>query len=64
MKTTIKNLRQLIREQWYLERYENEIMNDESIKKKSVYVPDEIKDDIRSWLIDMGLAHGTKKKKS
>lgn len=56
MRITVRKLRRLIRENWYLERYENELMNDDSIKKNSVYVPDETKAAIKTWLTDMGLA--------
>jgi hypothetical protein len=56
MEITVRNLRRLIRESWYLEKYENELMNDKSMKKNSVYVPDETKAAIRAWLTDMGLA--------
>jgi hypothetical protein len=56
MKVTLGNIRQLIREQWYLEEYKNELVNDEAFGKESVYVPDGTKDKIRKWLKDMGLA--------
>lgn len=38
------------------ESYDHEMIDDPSFKKKSVYVPDDIKELIKLWLVDMGLA--------
>lgn len=56
VKVTIGTVRDIIREHWYLERYENQLTNDKSFKKKGVYVPDDTKRSIKKWLEDMGLA--------
>jgi hypothetical protein len=61
---TIGELRSLIREAssdcWGSSRpeemYEQELVNDESWNKKSVYVPDEIKEPIRKWMKAMHLS--------
>jgi len=42
------------------ENYEVELLDDPSYKKKSVYVPDDIKSAIDKWAADMGLKGGKK----
>ena len=37
------------------EDYDTELLDDPSYKKKSVYVPDDIKDKIDTWATSMGL---------
>ena len=38
------------------EMYEHELTNDKAFKKKSVLVPDDIKEKIKSWTKSMGLS--------
>lgn len=76
MKLTIKDLRLLIREAILKEKrkydfggshpeedYEVDLLSDPSYKKKSVYVPDDIKSKIDSWADSMGLRVSSKKRK-
>jgi hypothetical protein len=37
------------------EAYNKDLMDDDALKKKSVLVPDDIKDKIRKWAKSMGL---------
>lgn len=46
------------------EKYDEHLLNDPSYEKKSVYVPDDIKQKINSWAADMGLTPKKKKVKS
>lgn len=43
------------------EMYDEEIVEDDSYKKKSVYVPDDVKKSVNAWFEKMGLS-GTKKR--
>ena len=60
---TVRNIRALVREEfkrllreaWYEESYDKNLMDDPVLKKKSVYVPDDIKLAIRKWMKAMGL---------
>ena len=60
MKITIKNLREIIRQSLSgshpEESYNEELMNDPAFSEKSVYVPDDVKKKIRSWMSDMKLS--------
>lgn len=64
MKLTLGELRQLIREAtddcWGGSRpeemYEEELMDDPALAKRSTYVPNDIKRSIRSWAKKMGLS--------
>jgi hypothetical protein len=38
------------------ESYDKDLVDDPSFKKKSVYVPDEVKKKIRSWMKDMKMS--------
>jgi hypothetical protein len=71
VRITIGELRRLIREVsednvWGgsnpEEMYEEELADDPALKKKSVYVPDDIKDSIGHWMKAMGLSHSKKKR--
>lgn len=61
MKVTVLRLRQIIRETLRRgshpeESYSNDLMDDPALQKKSVYVPDEVKDKIRKWMKDMKMS--------
>jgi len=60
MRTTVGDVRKIIREilagSHPDESYDKELADDESLSKKSVYVPDDIKKKIRSWMKDMKLS--------
>jgi len=45
------------------EDYEVGLLDDPSYKKKSVYVPDDIKDKIDKWAADMGMKTNSRKKR-
>lgn len=52
----LSELRRIIVEAWYsVDDDENSLLDDESHRKESVYVPDDIKNSIRKWATDMGL---------
>lgn len=59
MRITVGELRALIRETLAGsqpdETYDEELLDDDSFKKQSVYVPDWAKKKIRSWAQDMKL---------
>ena len=62
MKTDLSALRTFIfeevknlKEEWWSESYDKRLYDDESINKKSVYVPDDIKKSIKKWIKDMML---------
>lgn len=61
VKLTIKQLRNLVKEQLAgshpEESYDKELIDDPAIAQKSVYVPDDIKDSIKTWMKDMQLTH-------
>lgn len=44
------------------EAYDRELVDDPSLKKKSVYVPDDVKRHIGRWFRKMGLASNKKKR--
>lgn len=52
LKTYIKDI---IKEEWWEESYDKNLLDDPAFDEKSVYVPDDIKDSIRSWAKSMGL---------
>jgi len=60
VKITIQRLRSIIREalggSMPEESYDKDLVDDPSFKKKSVYVPDEVKKKIRSWMKDMKMS--------
>lgn len=61
MKVTVRRLKQIIREALRRgshpeESYDIELMDDPALQKKSVYVPDEVKDKIRKWMKDMKMS--------
>lgn len=60
MRMTVGDLRLLIRETLAGshpdETYDEELLDDDSFKKPSVYVPDWAKDRIRAWARDMKLS--------
>ena len=66
MKLTLGQLRSLVHEAtkdcWGGshpdEVYEQELFDDPAYAKRSTYVPDDIKDSIRSWAKKMGLSKG------
>jgi len=60
VKTSIGAIRAIIREQWYLEAYDHDMLDDEAFNKESLYVPDKVKRVIKSWLVDMGLSKRSK----
>lgn len=66
MRVTLGRLRSLIRETLGgsspNEAYDHDLMDDAAIKKKSKYVPDDIKRSIKTYLGAMGLS-GKKKKR-
>lgn len=71
MKTTLGELRRLVREtvkddcwggSYPEETYDEELVEDDDLKKHSVYVPDDVKAQIGTYFKKMGLA-GTKKRK-
>ena len=45
------------------EDYSAGLLDDPSYEKKSVYVPDDIKDKINKWATDMGLKTNSRKKR-
>lgn len=45
----------LLNEDWWAESYDKRLYDDESINKKSTYVPDDIKKSIKNWIKDMKL---------
>jgi hypothetical protein len=49
-------IRDIIREEWWAEAYDKNLTDDPEFKKKSVLVPDDIKDSIKSWSHKMGLS--------
>ena len=58
MKVTVRRLRQLIREALRSgsqpeEAYSVDLIDDPALKKKSVYVPDDVKVKIKKWMKDM-----------
>ena len=76
MKISIKDLKRLIHEALNEEKqkydfggshpeedYEVDLLSDPSYKKKSVYVPDDIKSKIDVWADNMGLRVSSKKRK-
>ena len=50
-----EEVRSALQEEWWAEAYDKGLLDDDSIKKKSVYVPDDIKDVIKKWMKTMGL---------
>lgn len=60
MKLSIKQLRHVIHEALAGsqpdENYSNELVDDNALKGKSLYVDDEIKDKIKSYFKSMGLS--------
>lgn len=60
MKLTIGQLRRIIRESLSGshpdETYDKELLDDPSFDKPSVYVPDDVKNKIKSWAKDMKLS--------
>ncbi len=59
MKLTIGYIRRMIRESLkdsnINKPFVTPLMDDESIRQRSVYVPDDIKDDIKNWIKEMML---------
>lgn len=66
MKLTLGALRRMVHEAWAgshpEESYDDELIDDEAYKKRSTYVPNDIKRSINKWMIDMGLSHAKKKR--
>jgi hypothetical protein len=60
MKISVRNLRRLIREAMRgshpEESYDKGILQDPAYRKKSVYVPDDVKEKIEVWLKQMKMS--------
>ena len=50
-----KVIRHIIKEEWWAESYDKNLLDDPAFDEKSVYVPDDIKIAIRKWAKSMGL---------
>lgn len=55
MKFSIKQLKNIIREAWWEEQYNKRMIDDEKYKEESALVPDEIKQKINKWFVNMKL---------
>src|SRR5258706_15127632 len=68
MKLTLRELRNIIQERLSGsapdETYENDLIDDKAFKKKSVYVPNDIKRSIKKWTKSMGLSSKKKRTRS
>jgi hypothetical protein len=53
LRQTIKTI---LREEWYLERYDKKLIDDEAFNKESILVNDDVKQQIKDWLKKMKLA--------
>lgn len=66
MRVTLGELRRLIREalggSHPNEAYDKDLADDPALKKKSKYVPDDVKRPIKRWLTAVGLSRGKKKR--
>jgi hypothetical protein len=52
----------LLREEWWLETYDKDLLDDPAFNEQSVFVPDDIKSQIKDYLIKMGLSTKREKK--
>lgn len=48
-------IKSVIKEEWWAESYDRNLLDDPAFNEESVYVPDDIKDSIRRWAKMMGL---------
>ena len=49
-------LEKIISEEWWAEAYDKNLIDDPALDKRSVLVPDDIKDAIKNWSRKMGLS--------
>ena len=55
MRLTLRELR------WIIEAYDRDLIDDPAWKKRSVLVPDDVKDAIKRWSRQMGLTRKRKR---
>ena len=52
-----EEIKRMVSEEWWAESYDKDLMDDPAFKRRSILVPDDIKDSIRSWSRKMGLSN-------
>lgn len=48
-------IRAILKEEWWAESYDKNLLDDPAFEEESTYVPNDIKNAIRKWAKSMGL---------